>query len=160
MHSNYENHRVKQRCAFSAVIVACVLSCFLEIGWCTDTIAGMQLCIMISNGAIYISHGVLSRGNGAWITALESIRDFRLVLLPTVTPIGIVGYGFWCEIPLILVLLLVGILHRMRRHPILGVCTTCGYSLRGIKGKRCPECGNATDNESVDASASSVDSRE
>ena len=31
---------------------------------------------------------------------------------------------------------------RYRSFPGTGYCETCGYDLRGLDGRRCPECGN------------------
>jgi hypothetical protein len=107
--------------------------------------------IGLGNGVIY--GGWLCPRNtdiGRWVvhhTAFES--GFRK--LPRLNwqhtpdgPVGLVELPLW--IPFAGILLANSVAHVFwRRVTGAGKCACCGYSLKGLSGRRCPECGTTFD---------------
>lgn len=78
----------------------------------------------------------------------DTFAHVALVLLP------IIGWGIW---------LAVTVRHWPMRHDVVGGdalgprCIRCGYSLRGLCGTRCPECGDEPTLDELWASSAGLD---
>ena len=47
--------------------------------------------------------------------------------------------------------LVFGIIYATIKQHAAGVCQSCGYSTKGLKGKVCPECGGSVEKEGTEA---------
>jgi len=109
---------------------------FEELDWHTIALYLASICIGLFAPMIVIDY-FISMPEGSSILA-----QVMLIVLATIA--GMVGgYAAYAGTPY---LWLLWIRHRMRksRRPIELVCSKCWecrYSLKGLDGSRCPECG-------------------